>query len=267
MKMWKSSALAAAAVGLLVSAPALAAGPLDGEVDALWWGNDFEAHGVSEEAGAPGFRASLWFQERYGVRAGQFSSETDDFGSDTAEYTAVDVLWRAFAPAEHNYVAVGLGWQQMDLAALGLEGSTSGMRVSVEGHLGLIGIMRAYGQGAYMPSLDDTPATFGGDFQDMEAMEYELGLAFKVAPFMSVKAGWRSHALDYTLPAFEGSPTDAPDGAQTYTSGSGSPGFPVDLNQITTTAIGCGGCATAIVTEGANSADSTGYFVGVGLTF
>ena len=59
--------------------------------------------------------------DKYGVRAGQFSSDTDDFSTDGADYTSVDVLWRAVNPTPNNYFAVGLGWQQMGLDSIGLD--------------------------------------------------------------------------------------------------------------------------------------------------
>ena len=66
---------------LSFSLPLIAAGPIDGEVTAIWWANDIEAtsntEATSAAAGAPGLLAELRMFKRYSVRAGQYRSDAD----------------------------------------------------------------------------------------------------------------------------------------------------------------------------------------------
>lgn len=182
----------------MVAVPALALGPVDGEIGALWWANEYETEGVSEDAGVPGFKAELWWQ-KVGVRA-QLLGDVDDTDSST-DYTAVDVMWKAFAPSENNFIAVGLGWQDMGFTAKDAQlntfsGDTAGMRVALEGRVGIVGMVYAYGQAAYLPDMDS--ATIRQDeFNDVDGLEFEVGVSWKPAPFISVRGGYRQNTLDY----------------------------------------------------------------------
>jgi hypothetical protein len=251
-------------LGLTFGAPLFAAGPIDGEVSAVWWANDFETKSqtatTSEDAGAPGLRAELWMLERYGVRACQYGS--DPSGSDGADYTSVDVMWRAFSPTENNFVALGLGWQQMDID--GLADETSGMRVALEGRVGLMDMLYAYGHGSYLPSLDDVDAvdpTFGR-YRDLDAYEYELGVAWNAAPFVNVHAGYRVNNVSFTQNAAQ----------LASIGGSVRPG-PQDFGGgLVDIAVGdsdgCTECSASAV-AGANSGEteSSGFFLGAGFQF
>jgi len=187
----------------LFAAPALAMGPVDGEVGAVWWANDHDAsYGesiFSSEAGAPGFRAELWFMERYGVRAERYSSDTGDIGGGTSDYTSLDFMWRAFSPTENNYFALGAGWQEIDLDMIGLAGETSGVRLALEGRIALGGLFYIYGQGYYMPALDDAQSIDPGlgPLRDMDGHMLEAGLSWKIAPFLSMRGGYRQHNLNF----------------------------------------------------------------------
>ncbi|MDH3626840.1 MAG: hypothetical protein OES25_04200 [Acidobacteriota bacterium] len=188
--------------------PALAAGPIDGEIGAIWWANDFETTGgstvVSGDAGAPGYRAEVWLFEDYGLRAGQYRSSLGDFSFDDAESVSVDFLWRVLSPTENNFLAVGAGWQDMDLATVGLAGDTSGARLTAEGRAAAAGFVYVYGQVSYLPSLADADATIitDGTFEDLSGIETEVGASFKLAPFVSLRAGYRSQTIDFTRTGF-----------------------------------------------------------------
>ena len=196
--------LTLAAILVLAPAAALAAGPVDGEIGAIYWNSEFDstgAAGLTSDAGTPGFRASLWMFNKYGIRAGMFRTDLDDFSNiETSNYTSLDFMWRPISPTQNNYFAVGLGWQDMDLNTIGLEGSTRGARVNVEGRLGLGKIVFAYAEGSYLPSLDDAAAsTIGfGQFEDLSGHEYEIGVSVKPAPFMQIRAGYRMHSVDFS---------------------------------------------------------------------
>jgi hypothetical protein len=188
----------------LIATPALAVGPVDGEVNALWWVNDTDvktqAGSASGDGDAPGLRAEVWMFERYGVRAAQFSSDVSELGmNDSNDYTSIDLMWKAFAPTEHNFVAFGAGYEEMDLGLLGLDGDTSGVRLTAEGRVGFIGALYGYAQGAYLPSLGDTPSVVPlVSFRDMDGLEYELGISWKFMPFASLRAGYRQTSIDFT---------------------------------------------------------------------
>jgi hypothetical protein len=197
------SAAVVALAALGFATPTTALGPVDGEVGAVWWASDHEVSSgsgaVSEGADAPGFRAELWFYERYGVRASLFSAEPDSLTDTTSDYTSLDVMWRAFSPTENNFVAIGAGWEDMDLATVGLDGSTSGARVSAEGRLSA-GIAYFYAQGSWQPALDDAPAEAGlGRFENLEGKELEAGASVTVFPFMALRAGFRMQDVDFTF--------------------------------------------------------------------
>lgn len=206
--MWKElSRLAWGGILLasLAGAPALALGPIDGEVGAVWWANDFDAEtgdlDDSADGDAPGFRGELWFK-KYGLRAAMYSSDTDDLNidQDSSDYMSVDLMWKAFAPTENNYVAVGLGWEELDI----LDSDTSGVRLSAEGRIGILSVLHAYGHASYLPSMDDTSSSgFDGRFEDIDGLEYEVGISWKMAPFISMRAGYRETSFDFDFDPLE----------------------------------------------------------------
>jgi len=193
----------------LGSAPALAIGPVDGEFGAVWWASEFDVteagDSASADSDAPGFRAELWMFKRWGLRAERYSSEFDALDGADSDYTSIDFRWRAFSPSENNYFAFGVGWQQMDLATIGLDGSTSGARLGAEGRIALAGVVYLYGQGSYLPSLDDAPAVDPamGQFEDLDGYELETGVSWKMAPFISLRAGYRAQSVSFTRTGFE----------------------------------------------------------------
>ena len=84
--------------------PAVALGPIDGEVGAVWWANDFDSTGgastLTADGDAPGFRAELWVYNKYGVRAGLYTSDLDDVNTENSDYMSVDLLWRPISSRE-----------------------------------------------------------------------------------------------------------------------------------------------------------------------
>ena len=198
----------------IVAAPALALGPMDGEVGALWWANEYETEGVSADAGVPGMNAELWWKS-VGVRA-QVLGDVDEVSS-SSDYTALDVMWKAFSPTENNFFAVGLGWQDMGFTAVNssvanpfFSGDTAGVRVALEGRVGIVGMVYAYGQAAYLPAMDDaaSDSLTPDEYNDMDGLEYEVGVSWKPAPFVSVRGGYRENQLDYTRRDLGGAESD-----------------------------------------------------------
>ena len=248
-------------VFLLMCVPAIAAGPVDGEVGALWWQNDLEMSNgttsTSVDGSAPGFRAEVWLIDRYGVLANQYSSDTDGIGTESADYTSIDFMWRPFSPTKNNFVAFGLGWQQMDLGNT-FGGTTSGPRLSVEGRVGLMDVLYAYGLGSYAPSLDEpTPAL--GTLDGLDSHELELGVSWKMAPFVSLRVGYRENSVGFTQTAESSTSSAGPFettvqqvGGQSSSMAEGGTGGEPSLTEITTSAV---------------ALDSSGYFVGLGFSF
>ena len=178
----------------LVCGPSMALGPVDGEVAAVWWDNEFtDNSGGSTDAAAPGFRANLWMKD-FGVRAAIFASDPDDLAVDKSDYLSLDVMYKAVSVTDKNYFAVGLGWEEFDMSGLG---DTSGVRLALEGRVGMGNMAYAYGEGAYLPSLDDISGP-GGNFTDVDGTEYELGVGMSPAPFISLKAGYRETTFDFS---------------------------------------------------------------------
>jgi hypothetical protein len=247
----------------LCCAPALAAGPVHGEFGTVWWSNDVDkeigAGSSTSDGSAPGFRAELWLIERYGVKASQYTSDTDLAGSNDAAYTSVDVLWRPFALTKNNYMAVGVGWQQADLGDVGVgNGETSGPRVSFEGGVGIIDAVFGYGNASWAPELQDSTDTSGGQLNDLSAYEVEMGVGWKLLPWITFKGGYRVSTVDFTQSV--ATPASATSGFTTTTGGGGFIGLDEgpeqpDPNQ------------TAVLSSSGGSVESSGFFVGMGLRF
>ncbi len=188
----------------LAQFPALAAGPVDGSFGVLWWQTDFQRgsalEDISADAGAPGYRGELWFFNKVGVRANLFSSDLGELNEDDADYISADVMWRLWSPTEKSFVAAGLGWQDMEFTESGLGATrveTAGVRATVEGRVGVIAVLYVYGVYSYLPELDDFSPGGGDRYTELEGQEYELGVQWKVAPFVDMRAGYRASQLDY----------------------------------------------------------------------
>jgi len=250
--------------------PLRAAPGVDGEVAAVWWSNelttDTGAGATSSSAGAPGFRAELWMLERYGLRGSQFHSNADQIGDEGDASTSLDVMWRAFAPTKNNFLAMGLGWQRTDLGDLGLDAATSGVRLSLEGRLGFTNAIQGYAQGSYLPSLGDGQSTASGaSYTDMKGLEYEVGVAFRLAPFVALHAGYRAQEVAFTESSLVGpgsgvSPTD------TLSPAAASIGGKMGFRDTLPAPEACTGCAVS-GSEVDGSSASKGFFVGLGIRF
>lgn len=171
----------------------LAAGPVDGEATLNWWANDFDADvGDSEiDAGAFGGTAELWWNQSWGLKGALYRSDlADSGGNDDSDYLSIDLKRRLISPTENNYIAAGLGYERLSLDS---GDNTQGVRLLVEGRLGVAGTVYAYGESAWMPAFEDT-----SEREDLDAVEFELGVGFSPLPFMTVSGGWRKFALDFT---------------------------------------------------------------------
>lgn len=200
------SLLFALAFASLPASGALAAGPIDGEAGLNWWANDFDADlGDGDiDAGAAGGHLQLWWNETWGLKGALYRSDLADAGSaDDVDYLSVDLKRRLLSVTENNYLAAGVGYEQLDLRG----GDTHGLRLLVEGRIGLVGAVWAYGHSAWMPVFDDTAGR-----EDQDAYEFELGVGFSPLPFMKLSAGWRKFSLDFTDTATDAGRTNSAGG-------------------------------------------------------
>ena len=180
--------------------PAWALGPVDGEVTVLYWNSDTDAFGASESSSAVGGRAELWFIKKLGVSAGIYRPEPDgSLDGLEFDYKNLDVKWRLISPTENNFLAVGAGWQLVDIDFGGFDTDTSGLRLVAEGRVGLVNILYLYGRAAYLPSLDDLDTGLI-TLTDGKGKEFEFGLQLKPMPFIQFFAGFRSHEDNFEGP-------------------------------------------------------------------
>ena len=171
---------------------ALAAGPVDGQATLNWWANDFDADvgGGKVDAGAFGGSVDLWWNDRWGVSGALYRSDLADSGSTgDVDYLSIDAKRRILSVTENNFLAAGAGYQQLGFTG----GDSHGLRLLVEGRIGLLGAVYAYGQSAWMPVFDDA-----GTREDLDALELEAGLGISPLPFITLSAGWRRFDLDFS---------------------------------------------------------------------
>ncbi len=199
MKTLRFAAIALAVFAAsLWTVPALALGPVDGEVTALYWDSDTDVDGVSEGSGDVAGRAEIWFLTRWGVSGAYFQPSPGGLleGAEL-EYLNLDAKIKVFAPTENNFVALGLGWQTVDLS--GEESAdTSGPRVVAEGRFSFK-IVYFYGRVAWLPELDDI--AFGETtLTNGEGQEAEAGIQIKPFPFFQIFAGYRADKMSFDAP-------------------------------------------------------------------
>jgi hypothetical protein len=164
---------------------------VDGEIGLLWWPNDFSVD-VSEgetEGGAFGGHTEAWWDDTWGLKGTLYRSDLDDTGLEGIDHFSVDVKRRLFSLTDNSFLAVGLGWEDIDLE----DGTdSSGARLLLEGRVGVLGTLYLYGQTAWFPSLGDA-----GQRTDLNGNEYEAGLSYDPFPFLSLRAGYRRFKLDF----------------------------------------------------------------------
>ncbi len=185
---------------LLCSQVSLALGPLDGEATVEWWNTEFKGNPFdgSLDAGTVSFRGQAWWDQKWGIEGGIKLSDTGNSQLEDQQRFSLDLKRRLFSPTDNTYLAAGVGWEEFDLES---GDSTSGIRLSLRGQIGLVGIASLYGQSTWLPSLQDTSS-----FTSVSGTEFETGIVIEPLPFISLKAGYRRFKLDYDFSgASEGS--------------------------------------------------------------
>jgi hypothetical protein len=178
--------------------PARAVGPVDGEVTVLYWDSTTDAQGASEGSGNAGGRAELWFLERWGVSGSYFRPSPGGALSGTdLETTDLDLKFRLLSPSRENFVAIGAGWQKLDVSG-DVSGSASGPRIVAEGRFS-IKIVYLFARAAYAPELGDL--TLGSDrYKNGSGQQLEAGVQVKPLPFFQIFAGYRADKATFDAP-------------------------------------------------------------------
>ncbi len=193
---------------LLVSSSAMALGPVDVEARVMYWKGDASIDEGSADMDGYGAEFDLWFTNKLGVTANFWSVEGKDMLQGfEKDYMSLDVKWRLLSPTEHNYLAVGVGYQDTDVGTPFGTFDTPGFRLVVEGNVGLVGILQGYGTLAYMPILDQ----LDDEFDDGSGMEYEFGVQIKFA-VVGIYAGYRMHDMEFDFTDGPGSVSLKDDG-------------------------------------------------------
>jgi len=199
--------IAPAALAAALVPPASAAGPVAGEVTALYWGSSTTIDTApSEHSYDAAARADLWFVKKLGVSASWYRPQPEDaLGQvDSMQYANVDLKWRFLSPTKNNFFALGAGWQQVEAADVFADETTSGPRVVAEGRVSFVKVLYGYGRAAWLPALKDwellgTPMTGGKGY------EAEAGLQIKPAAFIQIFLAYR---LSHTEFESAGGPFD-----------------------------------------------------------
>jgi len=181
-----------AIIGLGLFAPnASALGLVDGELGTVWWANDFQANTSTGNysAGGYGIRGNLWIDNAWGFKGTMLQSDLTEIGLDSNNHYSFDLQRRIFSLSDNSYIALGLGWEQLNLA----NDSSSGSRLQISGRIGLLGMAYLYGHSTWLPQLNN----FAG-YQDVSGSEQEAGISITPFPFLSLRAGYRRFSLDFT---------------------------------------------------------------------
>ena len=199
-----SLGLLAAAAVVLPTTFTLAAGPVSGEVTALYWASNssIESSGstISDHSYDPAARAQLWFVKKVGLSADWAKPEADyNTGSNTSmQYSNLDFKWRFLSASQNNFFALGAGWQQVDVNGTGLSSDrTSGVRLVADGRVSFVKVLYGYGRAAYLPRLKDWNDGVS-TFSDGKGYEAELGLQIKPSAFIQIFIAYRKADTTFT---------------------------------------------------------------------
>ena len=129
-----------------------------------------------------------WWDSKWGARGVLYQKRHDDLGLDGSSHLAIDIKRRLFSSQENSFLAIGLGWDDIELTG---DQNTTGMRFVAEGRYNLFGPAYLFGQAAITPwlsGIDSMADPFGS--------EVEFGLVVNPFPSMSLRAGFRNYWLD-----------------------------------------------------------------------
>lgn len=165
---------------------------VDGSFYLAWWSNNFSANALdaSFDAGTVGADAEAWWGHKWGLQGSLYKSDVLESNSrEGPDFLSIDVKRRLISPTRNNFLALGLGWQSVEL---GQGADTQGYRFLMQGGLGLTPVLSLYGHVAWLPGM-----VASDELEDPRGLEFEAGIAIKPFPFLSFRAGYRQFRLDY----------------------------------------------------------------------
>lgn len=165
---------------------------VDGSAYLSWWSNNFSANALdaSFDAGTVGAEGEVWWAQKWGIKGSLYKSDVVESNSrEGPDFLSVDIKRRLISPTENNFLALGLGWQDVEL---GQGVDTQGYRLLLQGGLGLTPVLSIYGHTAWLPGMVESD-----ELEDPKGLEFEAGIALKPFPFVSFRAGYRTFKLDY----------------------------------------------------------------------
>ena len=136
-----------------------------------------------------GSNKELWLDNKWGLQGSLYSGDLENAGANDSEHLSLDVKRRFLNLTDKTFLAVGLGWQDIDMH---IGGASSGPRILLEGRWGLNENLSLYGATAWLPYLDDISAG-----SNVAGSELEAGVAYEPLPYLSLRAGYRRFDLDY----------------------------------------------------------------------
>ena len=108
-----------------------------------------------------------------------------------------------------SFIALGAGWQQIEIDAMGESVDSSGIRLVADGNVGVGKLVYLYGEYVYYLEMDGFSIE-GMSTGDLDGYEFEFGVSIKPFPFLNLKAGYRISEFEYDFDG--GTETWTPDG-------------------------------------------------------
>lgn len=134
-----------------------------------------------------------WLKNRWQGQSSHYKTKNLNVGLLDSSQWSVDITRRLLSGKQNTYLALGLGWNDIEMAT---GKSSVGMRFIAEGRVGLYGPAYLFGQAALSPWMSNV-----GYLVDPFGKELELGLAIDPFPSMSLRAGYRGYWLDSSEPS------------------------------------------------------------------
>jgi len=191
------ASIACLSSALLLNGTVHAFGMHDSYADTPWWDTSSQEPVDSSVINSDALYqyGEQWWNQKWGARGALYQSDSTGLDFDNNKHLAVDVKRRLFTMRGNSYLAVGLGWDDIELPG---DVTTSGMRLVAEGRYTVVGPAYLFGQASFTPWLSEIENIAGPN-----GKEIEFGLAVNPFPSMSLKAGYRNYWLD------SGNPGDA----------------------------------------------------------
>ena len=145
-----------------------------------------------------------WLNDKWQGKSSLYKTNSLDTGLHDPGQWSIDITRRLLSVRENTYMAMGLGWNDIEMTA---GDSSFGMRFVAEGRVGLYGPAYIFGQAALSPWMTNV-----GHLVDPFGKALELGLAVDPLPSMSLRAGYRGYWLDSTKTSSDSSLRSQTDG-------------------------------------------------------